>query len=69
MTVATTYSITFNSTTGYATAVNETTGVTIGTRYVGTGTTYRFYITTNNFTIGPYDNESITITNIGATYA
>lgn len=67
--VATTYSITFNTTTGYATAINETTNTQIGTRYVGTGTNYKFYINTNNFNIGPYDNESITITNIGATYA
>jgi hypothetical protein len=67
--VETTYSITFNTTTGYATAINETTNTSIGTRYVGTGTNYKFYINTNNFTIGPNDNESITITNIGATYA
>ena len=67
--VPNTYSLEFNTTTGYVTLRNETTNTTIGTRFMGTGTSYKIQISGENFAQGPYADQSITITNIGVTYA
>jgi hypothetical protein len=67
--ISNTFSIEFNTTTGYALFRNETTNAIIGNLLVGVGSSYKIRIRGENFSQGPYLNQSATITNIGVTYA